>query len=312
MRHRQTREERPRSRVAAGSVAAAFVLACWLVAGCGRLGYDAVVTAGGSDADTPELDAPLPELPGDAADDRLAEPPRDAAPADLDTATPDAAVEARPPVDVAPVPPDLAPDRAPDRAPVADAPVDNQPACEQAVPRADIIFDLEDGAPYTNRVGERGDTVIHLIDPTPATLSVVTLARCQNQRALRVDGAGPGTKAVLVQARLMLSQNGETQWYDARAYRGIRVSARASEPLALRVKVPNWETVANGNDHFFGTVIPPSTGWETFILSFTSMRQAGIGEAFPRLDTSVLFAIEFSANIPAGASLWLDDVAFVR
>lgn len=285
-------------------------------AGCGRFGYDPVIGSayetgdgsdgsadreGGRDADPPRpepaWDAPLAEAAPDV-------PPADRAPTVDSPSLPDVAL----PPDVAPAPPDAAPprDSAPD---VADT-GPPMSACA-SYPATDMIADFENGTLATNRVGVRGGPPFHMVSPELGTLANVATSFC-GQRAMQLQPIGTPSRSPLVQGHLMPDRaNPDEELYDARAYRGIAIALRASTPIAVRLKLPNNDTTSAGNDHF-QVSLNVGTEWTQVSMIWTTFKQLGVATQFPTFDVSTLYAVEISASLPAGASLWVDQIAFVR
>jgi hypothetical protein len=269
------------------AVLAAFIWA----AGCGRVGYEALQAV----SPVPEVDAggetALPSPP-DAAS------PVDEAPAPVDTAAP---------ADSGPTP-----TPAPDMALPIDAAADAPAACTLA-PAADLIADFEAGTLNTNRVGSRGGPAFHMVDPTVGTVANVALSFC-GQRVMQLQPIGTPGRAALVQAFLMPPDaSGNAQWFDARVYRGVALNIRSSAPTAVRLKMPNRDTFSGGNDHFQVSItVGTGTSGVSFAWGAFKQTMAGSSTQFPTFDVSRLGAVEISASLPAGASLWVDEIAFVR
>jgi hypothetical protein len=283
-------------------------------AGCGRVGYDPVVrgeheTGSGHDGGSePGRDA----APAESAPDMLA---LDAV-ATMDARTPDTAgpPDMAPPVDMAPPPVDMAlppvdmalpRDSAPDVSDTAPA----MPPC-RSFPAGDMIADFESGTLATNPVGSRGGTTFHLVDDSLGSLRNEVLPYC-GQRAMRILANNVAGGSRLVQAILISQPAGSGLYVDARGYQGVTLAFRASTPIAVRVKLPNRDTLNGGNDHFQAP-FTAGTNWDQGSFSFATFRQNGAATQFPRFDVSALGAIEISASLPPGASLWVDEIAFLR
>jgi hypothetical protein len=288
-----------------------------LLAGCGRVGYEPTITprpeteagdalhlpdrrdAGPDDTGAlpgPGLDAAVAPV-GDGSgptDQRVADmaSPADAAPSPADTASS--------PIDSA-----SPADRPPDTADTASMPG----ACVPSAP-ADMIADFEAGDLKLNRVGGRGGMTFHVVNTTSGTAANVALIHC-GQRAMLLQSTGGTTKAVLAQGQLVYSVDGVPDLYDARAYRGISVVLRASRAIDVRLKLPNGDTTAGGNDHFQLAFVA-GTGWQQLSATWSAFHQLGTATQFPSLDVSTLYAVEISATLPAGVSLWVDEIAFTR
>ena len=291
-----------------------------LATGCGRLGYevlrpdgaggdggtvapDAAVTRPpdpGTDAQPP-IDGPLPVVDGPPSADSGA-PPADSAGLATDSAAP--------PVDGSASPNDAAPVR--DLRPPGDT-VPDMPAASSCTFAAssDMIADFESGTLSTNRVSGRGGPSFHLVDDAAGTLTNVAVANC-GRRAMQV--LATSSRAPLVQASLMYQDaGGSSQSFDARVYRGISISLRASTPVAVRLKLSNADTLSGGNDHF-QVPITVGTSFTGVSVVWSAFKQtmAGTSTQYPSFDVSRLYAVEISASLPAGATLWVDEIAFGR
>ena len=121
-------------------------------------------------------------------------------------------------------------------------------------------------------------------------------------------------KAPLVQGSLMSQDAGSNrQSFDARLYRGISISLRASTAVAIRLKLPNEDTLAGGNNHF-QVPITVGTSFSSVSVVWSAFKQtmAGSSTQYPSFDVSRLYAVEISVSLPAGATLWVDEIAFLR
>jgi hypothetical protein len=302
-------------------VAIGLAVAIDALAGCGRLGYDRVVTSqsesdGGSRADA---GAPVP-LDADV-DVAAIEPATDGSAPDLAPAQVDAAPSPEVAADVArdvvadvarDVVADVAGDVAGDV--VADLAldvtgIDVGPACV-SFPSADLIADFEDGLLRTNRVGTRGGPSFTVVQPSYGTITNVVMAFC-GQRVMQVQPIG-SPPSVLVQAHFLLTPpGGPTPFLDARAFKGIAVVLRASAPVTIRLKLPTDETLATGSNDHFRVSVDVGTGWSHSAHLWGAFRQAGTGPPVS-FDVGELFAVEISADLPPGERLWIDTISFTR
>jgi hypothetical protein len=276
-----------------------------MTVGCGRVGYDPSVHGRSETGDGDQRDTAVDRSGVADSEPTRPEPAPDAPVADVVL---DLTADAAPPVDMIPpdiaVPPDMArpPDTAADMA-------DTGPAvlpC-QSFPANDLIADFESGTLVTNRVGARGGSTFHLVNDVLGSLSNVALPYC-GQRAMRIVASSPPPGSPVAQGRFMF---GSGEYFDARAYQGVTLAFRASTPIFIRVKLPNQDTFEGGNDHF-QLAISVGTTWNQASFSFAAFKQVGTATQFPRFDLSRLGAIEISASLPVGGSLWVDEIAFVR
>ena len=77
------------------------------------------------------------------------------------------------------------------------------------------------------------------------------------------------------------------------------------------MKLPDHDTTSGGNDHF-RVSLNVGTEWDQASVTWGAFTQAGTATQFPSFDVSTLYAVEISASLPPGASLWVDNVAFLR
>jgi hypothetical protein len=288
---------------------AALSLCLGAAAGCGRVGYDPAL------ARQPSLEGGDPR-DGSVSSDGTADQPRPAPEASADASAVEPASDGPPPVDTAPPPIDtvpppidtaLPPDAAPDLVETDAAML----SCVLAGP-ADVIADFEDGSLRTNRVGTRGGPSFHMVDATLGTIANVALPFC-GQRAMQMQPIGSTPASPLVQAHFMPADpDPSAELFDARGYQGIWLALRASSPVAIRLKLPNRDTIRDGGDDHFRVVLNVGTSWEQVAMAWGAFRQSGSGTQYPSFDVSKLYAVEISASLPAGATLWIDNIAFVR
>jgi hypothetical protein len=272
-----------------------------VVAGCGRVGYDPAIHSRqevDSEAPRPE---PAPDVPSPDA------PTPDAGPPDASAVDATSPADAALPGDMAPPPVDAA---VPVDSPrdVADSGAAMSPCL--SFPASDMIADFENGNLNINRVGVRGGRPFRMVAPEYGTLANVATSFC-GQRAMQMQPIGTPAQAPLAQGPLMPNAaNVDDELYDARAYRGIVIALRASTPTNVRLKLPNHDTISSGNNHF-QVSLTVGTEWDQVSLAWSGFKQAGTAQ-FPSFDVSTLYAVEISASLPPGASLWVDNVAFLR
>lgn len=273
-------------------------------AGCGRVGYEVLRTDGtAGDAGAPAPDAAVSRPPDPGTDALTAS---DGPLPALDAAPPDVA----PPAD-APPPGDSAP--VPDTSPPIDA-VPDTPAAPRCTLAAalDMIADFEDGTLDIHRVSGRGGTTFHLVDRTAGTLTNVPMTNC-GRRAMQVVAA-TSSRSPLVQGSLAdLNDTANYEWFDARGHRGVSIALRASTPVQVRLKLANGDTLSGGHDHF-QVPIAVGTTFTSLSLAWSAFKQTMAGTAiqYPSFDVSRLQVVELSASLPAGATLWVDEIAFWR
>jgi hypothetical protein len=212
----------------------------------------------------------------------------------------------------------------PDSTPVVDArpsPPDASPAaCPPAPANDEIIALFEDGSPLVTRmVGGRGGTSWNLINDdaegASATITAVDVPlRCGSRRALRF--AGTSTPAEIPIARFAFVQ-GSAQFYDARAYQGVRLALRAAAPSKVGVKISDRNTSVSGgqctlcSDHFF-IDLDVTTDWKVFTVPFATLKQLGIGDREDSVDEANVFGVEMVARNLRTFELFIDDVTFFR
>jgi hypothetical protein len=206
-------------------------------------------------------------------------------------------VDARPPT-----PPDAAP----------------APGCLPTPAADELISNFEDGALSTNMVAGRGGpswTVLNANEGASATLAIPEVpVRCGSRRALRFAGMASETKTPIVR---LLFVPGTAQFYDARAYKGVRFTLRGGVAQRVRVKLPDRNTSAAGgvcvmcSDHFGADLdVTPET--KAFTIPFASVTQSGVGDPHPAVNVGALFGIEFVVRAVPTFELVIDDVSFFR
>jgi hypothetical protein len=215
-------------------------------------------------------------------------------------------------------PPD-APPRMPDRAPPPPEPPTTD--CFAAPAPADLISDFERGRPVTVAAPGRGGTDWLPLNAETNTGEVeVTsiIERCSSKLALRFDGSTFAGRVPLVRTAFVNTIRTGEVFYDARAYRGVRLSLRSALPIEIQIKFPDRDTdpvggVCTGCGDDFGITVVAETEWQTFTVLFSELRQQGNGQAFPALDVTGLSALQIYAPQADGAfDLWIDDVSFMR
>jgi hypothetical protein len=151
-----------------------------------------------------------------------------------------------------------------------------------------------------------------MVDATLGTIANVALPFC-GQRAMQMQPIGSPPASPLVQAHFMpTNPDPPPELFDARGYRGISLALRASTPIAVRLKLPNGDTISGGGDDHFRVALNVGTSWEQVAMAWGAFRQGGSGTQYPSFDVSKLYALEISASLPAGATLWIDNIAFIR
>jgi hypothetical protein len=296
--------------------------------GCGRISYDDVHLA----IDAP-ADPPADARDGDGRRDD-ARPAVDEAPPP-DAATPEVAVmdgqvtdllDGRDGADAGPA--DTAGPRL-DVGPLSDSgdPLD---ASGPETPPAEVcrnptfttgslLADFEAGTATTVVFGDRGGTPFTPANASVTAESVLVAPQCANRRAMLYRGpaVASGTSRVL-QTRFKLTTSSPERFLDARRWRGIRFAARTGGAWStLRIKVPDRNTSYSGGtctaceDHF-QIAVTISAAWQVVDIPFASLAQTGAGDRFPALETSALFALEFTASTSQAFEFWIDDLAFLE
>ncbi|HWZ91281.1 MAG TPA: hypothetical protein VNW92_20610, partial [Polyangiaceae bacterium] len=119
--------------------------------------------------------------------------------------------------------------------------------------------------------------------------------------------------------------------FDASAYSGVALRAKAASPVTLRVSVSDSGTAPEGMKctdttdktdktrcgDYFGSDIMVSTSWQDFVLPFAMMAQRGFGLPIATgLDKTHVYTfraqVKGSAAAPCVFDLWIDDVRFVK
>jgi hypothetical protein len=299
-------------------------------AGCGRIGYEDVFLSPQPPSDARDRDAddasvlldqaPPPDpgagdaqfdreggVEGDAGADQRPPPPPDAGPDAAD----------RPVADTAPG--DARDTAAPLDVPVADTMPTGDPCRNPSFPAGGLIADFEAGTATTVVVGDRGGTPFTVANSSVTADVALVQAQCANRRALFYrGGTTPAGTSRLLQARFIVQpSSGVSRFLDARRWRGISFSVRASVPRTFHMKVSDRNTSSSGgvctacSDHF-QIGLAAGTNWTAHDVPFSTLTQTGVGDSFPALDTSALLSLEFSANTSQAFELWLDDIAFLE
>jgi hypothetical protein len=107
--------------------------------------------------------------------------------------------------------------------------------------------------------------------------------------------------------------------YDASAYAGLTLWAKASVATKLRMNLPNKDTDAMGgvcmgkacNDHF-GADLDVGTDWTQFTILFTDLKQAGWSMvAVPSFDSHSIYGLQFQvSSMPF--DVWVDDIYLIK
>jgi len=262
----------------------------------------------GPDAQSPAAFDAAPESEhGPRPDD----PPLDAATADLSAAA-DQAVEPPAPPDASLPTPDVAPPP-----PLSMPPTT---ACLRPPARADLVADFETSQPVTVIVPGRGGTRWTVLNATTNTVEVGVASiveRCGSQIALRFDGSTFAGDVPFVQAAFVVAGSTGSPFYDARAYRGVRLALRSPSTVTIQIQFSDRDTDPLGGvctrcqDNFSASLLVTAE-WQTFTVLFSELRQQGTGDRFPALDLTRLSTVQIHAPQVDGAfDLWLDDVRFL-
>ena len=211
-----------------------------------------------------------------------------------------------------------------------------------AIDPADLISDFETGTAVVNMTGGRGgdwfvfndgtgmQTPVKIADtPLPAAMP----GACGSMYAFHstamgftVFGAGFGTDFAPKAAMAT-----DSTAYDASAYSGIALRAKAAAPVSLRVSVSDSGTAPEGGKctnttvttdptrcgDYFGSDITVGTDWQDFVLPFAMMAQRGFGLPIATgIDKTKVYTVRAqvkgTAAAPCVFDLWIDDVSFVK
>lgn len=170
--------------------------------------------------------------------------------------------------------------------------------------------------------------------PTAAAFTMAELvdaARPDSHFAAYTQGAGfKDWGAYMTVSMRTWPDYAQTPLYDASAYIGISFYAKvgAGSDTSLRVRYIGGQTDPRGGqcsptgtietacyDHFFAPV-KLSQDWQRVDLLFADFQQAGVGMAFPSIDLSKMYALDFffpSRKTTSGNAfeLWVDDLSFI-
>ena len=208
--------------------------------------------------------------------------------------------------------------------------------------QADIVSDFESGKADVLAVGGRGGSWFLFNDgtgmQTPVKTPNVTLVAeaggaCNSMFAFHSTGSGFTVFGAGFGADFAPKAAGATvsTVYDASAYSGIALFAKAATPISLRVSVSDHGTATEGKvcvdttdstnkmrcGDYFGSDITLTTDWQDYELPFAKMTQRGFGlPVATGIDKSMVYTIRAqikgSAAAPGAYDIWIDDVRFIK
>ena len=214
-------------------------------------------------------------------------------------------------------------------------------ACATVVP-ADVVSDFESGKADVLAVGGRGGSWFLFNDgtgmQTPVKTPNVTLVAeaggaCNSMFAFHSTGTGFTVFGAGFGADFAPKAAGATDStvYDASAYSGVALFAKAATPISLRVSVSDNGTATEGKvcvdttdstnkmrcGDYFGSDVTLTTDWQDYQLPFAMMKQRGFGlPVATGIDKSKVYTIRAqikgSAAAPGAYDIWIDDVRFVK
>ena len=250
-------------------------------------------------------DAALPaDAPVDPADENTADAPVDLADANAADAPADLADVSMP--DQPPPPP----------ADAATGGIDGVAMCWPSVPGGDVLADFEDGTANVGASGGRLPVPFLIVARGEGQITVPPrrmLPLCRSFGVMSLSGRNITPGRGHLQGRLRTATPTAWLYFDAGAYRGVRVALRADRSMQVSLKLPDENTVMSGEpyDHFAAT-LNVTTGWRVFTVAFSGLRQAGIAPAFPALDPRSLYAFELQVIDAGTFELTIDDITFFR
>jgi len=214
-------------------------------------------------------------------------------------------------------------------------------ACATVV-AADVVSDFESGKADVLAVGGRGGSWFLFNDgtgmQTPVKTPNVTLVAeaggaCNSMFGFHSTGTGFTVFGAGFGADFAPKPAGATDStvYDASAYSGVALFAKAATPISLRVSVSDQGTATEGKvcvdttdstnkmrcGDYFGTDVTLTTDWQDYQLPFAMMKQRGFGlPVATGIDKSKVYTIRAqikgSAAAPGAYDIWIDDVRFVK
>jgi hypothetical protein len=217
-------------------------------------------------------------------------------------------------------------DAAPDTTPPPDAP----PMIPCPMPAADEGIASFEGGLTSDRVGDRGGTpwtvLAGTLDPAMGITGAIAPAtappRCGSTTFLRFTGMANATRTPIT--RTLFRSGSTAQFFNASAFKGIRMFLRSTGGGTVRIKVPDRNTALPGgvcmtcNDHFI-TDLNVTADWQLFTVAFAQLKQMGTGDPQPALASGALYSLEIVApktgttgTSTAPFTLEVDDISFFR
>lgn len=185
----------------------------------------------------------------------------------------------------------------------------------------EVIDDLEDGdASIPEIAGRQGEWSTYndgtgTQTPSPATPFTPSSPGFDSTYAARTFGSAFTSWGAGLTVEL--NKDGTTRaTYDARDYVGVSFWARAGGTLPIRFMVADSNTDTDGGvcsncfDHF-GAELMLGSGWQRYVVLFSSLQQQGWGDSFAELDAESLFGLHFQVPANQSFDVWVDDVEFV-
>jgi hypothetical protein len=213
----------------------------------------------------------------------------------------------------------------PDTNPPPDAP----PMIVCPMPAADEGISSFESGLTSDRVGDRGGTpwtvLAGTLDPAMGITGMVAPAtapaRCGSTTFLRFTGMANATRTPITRTLFRAASGSTAQFFNASAFKGLRMFLRSTGGGTVRIKVPDRNTALPGgvcmmcNDHFI-IDLNVTAEWQLFTVAFAQLKQSGTGDPQPALASGALYSLEIVAP-RAGAStapftLEVDDISFFR
>lgn len=210
----------------------------------------------------------------------------------------------------------------------------SSPSSCAAIDPNDLLSDFEGVEAKLSEVGGRSGSWYMSDDGTgtsspvkiPDTpLSAEAGGACDSGYAFRTSGNGYTGWGALLAVDLVPKISDVKQAYDASAYSGVALRARASGSLQIRIEVATVDTMTEGRvcnpeavsgdpdrcgDHF-GMNVVLSGEWKDITIPFAQMTQKGWGLAASGLDASAVYSVRFKVE-GGDYDYTIDDVHLVK
>lgn len=228
----------------------------------------------------------------------------------------------------------------PTGAPTTPNPPVGTPGSCAAVAATELLADFENGEAKVLEVGGRGSSFFLYNDGTGTQMPLKIVntpleakaeGACSSAFGFRTWGSGFTGYGAGVGSDFVAKVAGQRAQYDATAYTGIAVRAKAVSPVSVRISVSDINTATEGGvcvnttdplnnqrcGDYFGQEVALTTEWKDYVLLFTSMAQRGwgmpiaTGAAVAKVYT-VRVQVPGDKALPPSFDFIIDDLRFVK